>query len=73
MRSTHLTTNSKHGHQEKQLFPSFIFVNKTHEEQDPFHAICHLGYRTVNDNILSIIFKFIKQQLRLRITIVCSK
>ena len=35
------------------------------------HAIT--GYRTVNDNILSIIRKFIKQQLRLRITTVCSK
>lgn len=46
MRSTHVTTNSKHGHQEKQLFPSFIFVNKTHEEQDPFHAVCH--YRVQN-------------------------
>lgn len=31
--SNHLTTNSKHGHQEKQLSPSFIFVDKTHEDR----------------------------------------
>lgn len=72
MRSTHLTTNCKHGHQEKQLFPSFIFVNKTQEEQDPFHTVCHSRIQNYN-NILSMIFQFIKQQLGLRITIVCSK
>lgn len=32
--SNHLTTNSKRGHQEKQLLsPSFIFVDKTQEDR----------------------------------------